>query len=180
MAQDDDEGHEWAPRPANLQMSEMTPVGLGLLARKRAQAQISLGLGARPVAGDHVTEVTAVTAVTPLNDHAVKTGSRQAGKGLQGLKDEREIGVDLAGSGLRAMGHQPGSGKHSMNGVVVDAELPGNGASAPLLDMVIAQDLGLQLRRYGHRYPQDGDVRMAWRRRRGSRRTNREQRRLHQ
>ncbi|MER8970636.1 hypothetical protein NKI25_34460 [Mesorhizobium sp. M0808] len=67
-----------------------------------------------------------------------------------------------------------------MNGVVVDAELPGNGASAPLLEMVIAQDLGLQFKRYGHRYPQDGDVRMAWRRRRGSRRTNGEQQRLHQ
>ncbi|TIU60208.1 MAG: hypothetical protein E5W30_10480, partial [Mesorhizobium sp.] len=56
-------------------------------------------------------------------------------------------------------GTSPYRGKNSMNGVVVDAELPGNGASAPLLDMVIAQDLGLQFRRYGHRCPQDGDVR---------------------
>ncbi|MER8970635.1 hypothetical protein NKI25_34455 [Mesorhizobium sp. M0808] len=88
VAQDDDEGHEWAPRPANLQMSEVAPVRLGLFARKCPQAQISLGLGARPVAGDHVTEMAAVTAVSPLNDHAVKTGSSQAGKGLQGLKDE--------------------------------------------------------------------------------------------
>lgn len=44
----------------DLHLCKVAPIGLGLLSRKGAQAQIGLGLLARLVAGDHMAEVTAV------------------------------------------------------------------------------------------------------------------------
>lgn len=42
------------------------------------------------------------------------------------------------------MRHQPGTGQHALNSMMVDAELVGNGVGSPLLDMVVAQDPSLQ------------------------------------
>jgi hypothetical protein len=104
LTEHDDEGHEGATRPADLQVSEVAPVGLRLFAGKRAQAQIRLGFLTRPVAGDHMAEVTTIATISPLADHRMKSGRRQGWESLKGLENERQIGIDLAGSRLRAMG----------------------------------------------------------------------------
>uniref|UniRef100_UPI00406A1D56 hypothetical protein n=1 Tax=Ensifer canadensis TaxID=555315 RepID=UPI00406A1D56 len=161
LAQHDDEGHEGTTCPTDLHLSKVAPVGLGLLSRKGAQAQIGLGLLARSVAGNHMAEVTAVATISPLADHCVESGCRQGGECLKSLQNERQIGVDLAWPSSRPMRHQPGTGQHALNGMMVDAELVGNGVGPPLLDMVVAQDLSLQFGRYGHRHPLDRDIGMA-------------------
>ena len=57
VAQHHHEGHQRAAGAADLEMAEVAPVDLRLLARQRAQAQVGLGLRARPMAGDEVAEV---------------------------------------------------------------------------------------------------------------------------
>ena len=57
VAQHHHEGHQRAAGAADLQMAEVTPVDLRLLARQRAQAQVGLGGRARAHAGDEVAEV---------------------------------------------------------------------------------------------------------------------------
>lgn len=180
LAEHDDEGHERPSCPTDQHLPEVSPVRLRLFAWKRAQAQIGLRLLARPVASDHMAEVTAVATISSLADHCVESGCRQGGECLQGLQNEGQIGVDLAGAIARAVRDEPGAGQHALNGMMVDAELVGDRVGPPLLDMVVAQDLSLQFGRYGHRYPRDRDIGMARRRRRGSRRTNGEQQRPHQ
>ena len=57
VAEHHDERHQRTARAADLEMAEMSPVDLRLLAGQAAQAQIGLGLRARPMAGDEVAEV---------------------------------------------------------------------------------------------------------------------------
>ena len=136
--QDHDESHQRPSGAADLEMPEVTPVDLGLFAGKRAQPQVSLGLGARPMAGDHMTEVIGVTPVSSLVNHAVEPCGGQGREGLQGLEDEGQIGIDLAGAAWWSVGSQPATSQGEANGVAVDAKLAGDGSRAPLLNMIIA------------------------------------------
>ncbi len=48
------------------------------------------------------------------------------------------------------MGRQPGLSQNAGDDVVMDAELAGDRAAPPLLNMGVAQDLGVQFGGYGH------------------------------
>jgi len=46
--------------------------------------------------------------------------------------------------------HDAGLGEHALDGVAVQVQLAGDGAHAPVLGLVQAQDLRAQFRGYGH------------------------------
>ena len=96
VAQHHDEGHQRAACAADLQMAEVAPVALHLLARQRAQAQIGLGDRTRAHAGDEVAEVLAAAAVATLADHAEQPHGSEFGELGEGLQDERPVHIDPA------------------------------------------------------------------------------------
>ena len=69
---------------------------------------------------------------------------RQRGELAQRLQDEGHVRVDDDGPRRGAGRRQPGLREHAAHGVVMHAQLPGDGAHAPLLDVVAAQDLALR------------------------------------
>ena len=69
---------------------------------------------------------------------------------LQGLEDKRQVWLDLRAAPRRIGSGQAGLGQHSRHRAMVHVQLTRDGADAPFLDMMIAQDLRLKLRRDGH------------------------------
>ena len=110
------------------------------------RAQIGLGLRARAVVRDQVAEVILSAAVTALVHHGIETAGGERRILLQGLAHERQVGIDqrraMRPRGLR----QTGLRQHPVDGGVVHAELPGNGADLPLLDVEVTQDLRFKFR----------------------------------
>ena len=131
-------------------MAEVPPVDLRLLAGQAAQAQIGLGRPPRPVTGDEVAEVVGSATVAALAYHGEQAAGGERGEPLQGLQHEGQVGLDLRAAPRRTGSGQTGLGQHPHHGGMVHVQLAGDGADAPFLDMVIAQDLRLQLRRDGH------------------------------
>ena len=78
VAQHHDERHQRTPRPANLEMAEMSPVHLRLFAGQAAQTQIGLGFRTRPMAGDQVAEMIGAAAIAALVRHRDTGGWRSA------------------------------------------------------------------------------------------------------
>ena len=99
--------------------------------------------------GDEVTEVVGPAFVAPLPGHGVQAARPQRGELLQCLVDEGQIRVD-ARSSHHPDARQPGLAQDALDGAVVHFELARNGARAPSLDMVIAQDLGMKFRGHVH------------------------------
>ena len=77
VAEHHDEGHQRTPRAADLEMAEVAPVDLGLLARQGAQTQIGFGLRTRPMAGDEVAEVIGAAAIAAFAHHRIQAAGRQ-------------------------------------------------------------------------------------------------------
>ena len=124
----------------------MRPVDLGLLAGQGAKAQIRFTRAARPDLCDAVTEVIGCAGVAPCLDHVEQPSGGQCGEALQRLGDERHVGVEHRGaSRAPVLALHPCLPQHPLDGVVVDAELGGDGAHPPVLDEVVAQDLRLEL-----------------------------------
>ena len=71
MAQHHHERHQRTPGAANLQVAEVSPVGLGLFSRQTAQPQIGFGRLPRPVAGDDVAEMVGTATVAALAHHRI-------------------------------------------------------------------------------------------------------------
>ena len=95
VAQHHDERHQRTPGAADLEVAEMTPVHLRLLARQAAQPQIRLGRTARPVQRNEVAEVIGTAAIAALVRHREQAAGGQGGELLQRLADQRQVGVDL-------------------------------------------------------------------------------------
>jgi hypothetical protein len=94
ITQHHDEGHQRPPRAPDLEVAKMAPIHLRLFAGQRPQAQIGLDFCSGSVAGDDVAEMVRTAAITALADHRIKPARGQAGKRLQGLVNERQIGID--------------------------------------------------------------------------------------
>ena len=94
VAQHHDERHQRTPGPADLEMAEVAPVHLRLLARQAAQPQIRLGRTARPVQGNEVAEVIGAAAIAALVRHREQAAGGQGRELLQRLADQRQVGVD--------------------------------------------------------------------------------------
>ena len=95
VAEHHDERHQRTPRAADLEMAEMSPIDLSLLAGQAAQTQIRFDLRTRPMAGDEMAEVIGAAAIASLAHHHVQAACRQRREGLQRLADERRIEVIL-------------------------------------------------------------------------------------
>ena len=171
MAEHHDEGHQRTPCAADLKMAEVTPVHLRLFARQATQTQIGFGFRARPMAGDQVAEVIGAAAIAAFAHHSIQPAGRQRRERLQRLADERQIRVDL-----RSAGGGPILGNPACASTRVAPRCDARATDAamvpmrPLLDVVIAQDLRLDIRRCHHGRVPSG--RVAWSRRRPRRRRN--------
>ena len=142
VAQHQDERHQGAFGAPDGELAEVRPVDLALLARKGAKAQIRFTGPARAQLRDAVTEVVGAAGVAPRLDHVEQPRGGQGGEALQRLGDERPVGVELRGpSPALTLALHAGLAQHPLDGVVVDAELRGDGAHPPVLDEVVAQDL---------------------------------------
>ncbi len=138
------EGRQQPGRAADLHAAEVAPVHLGLLARQGAQAQVGLGGLARPQAADDATEVVGAAGVAALGDHPVQAAGRQGRVLLEGLVDERQVGVHHGRPWLLRHG-DAAAVQHAPHGAVVDAALARDGAHRPLLDEVEPEDALLEV-----------------------------------
>jgi hypothetical protein len=86
---------------------------------------------------------------------ACSSAGRERRELVQGLEDERQVGIDLRASGRRTGCRQTGLGQHPRHGAMVHVQLAGDGPDAPFLDVIVAQDLRLELRQDGHDAPLD-------------------------
>jgi hypothetical protein len=150
VAQHHDESHQRTLGATNEQVAEVTPVHLRLLARECAQAQIRLCSWARAVRGHDVAEVVGAARVAPAAHHGVQPAGGECGELRQGIEHEGQVGLDLAGAQRGWGAHNAGLLEHPFDGVAVQVQLAGDGAHAPALSLVQAQDLRAQLRGYGH------------------------------
>ena len=144
------EGHQRAAGAADLQVAEVSPVDLGLFARQRAQAQVGLGRRARAHLGHQQPEVRGSAHIAALGNHGVQPCRGERGELLQRSQDEGPVRVDPAGSQRRGMHRRTATGEYPPHGITMHVQLPRDGAHAPLLHRVQAQDLRHQVRGYGH------------------------------
>ena len=78
--QDHHKGHQWPLCLSDLDVTKVTPIALTLFTGQGAQAQVSLGWGARAMPGDDVAEVVGATAIASLHDHGVQAAGSQIGE----------------------------------------------------------------------------------------------------
>ena len=128
----------------------MGPVHLRLFARQAAQMQIGFGFRSRPMAGDQVAEMVGAAAIATLARHRKEAAGRQRRERLQRLADEGQIGVNLRRPWRRPDPGKAGLRQHAPHHAVVHMQLTGDGAHRPFLSVVVAQDLGLDVRGNHH------------------------------
>jgi hypothetical protein len=103
------------------------------------------------MAGNEVAEVIRAARIPALAHHGVEAAGRKFWEFLQGLQDEGQIGVNLRGALLRRGLGQPGLLRdHPPHHPVMDVQLCCNGGDRPFFGVIIAQDLGGDIRRRHH------------------------------
>jgi len=145
-------GHQRPAGATDLDMAKVSPVDLALLARQRTQPQVRLGCGSWPIQADQMPEVIRAALVSALARHGMQPAGREVGEFGQGLPDERQIRVDHRGAQLRPMPRQSSLRQHATHGRMMQVELARDGAAAPFLDVIQAQDPGLQFSGDGHEH----------------------------
>jgi hypothetical protein len=138
------EGHQRPYRLADLDLAEVRPVDLALLAGQRLHAQVGLLRPLRTVPRDHMPEVIGAAAVAAFAAHVVETARRQTRVPVQSLEHEGQVRIDLTGA-LRPRLRHALLEQDPADDVVMDAELLGDRADLPLLDVVEPDDLGLEV-----------------------------------
>ena len=116
-------------------------VNIGL-AGQRDDPTVDGPAGLGPQALDDASELVDRTGIAALADHLVDAGGAEAGVLGQGVADERQVGVEGAGSI-----HAGAAGSRLVldggaNRLTVEAELGGDGPDLPVLTVVQAPDLG--------------------------------------
>ena len=143
-AQHHDEGHQRAFGATDREIAEVTPVDLTLFTWQRLQAQVGLGWPTRSQLRDMGAKLTGAAGVAARLGHTEQARGTQGRVLRQRLEDQRVKGVDdrrpPGALGLR----QAGLRQDPVDGRVMDPQLPGDGIHTPLLDEVIAQDLGFE------------------------------------
>ena len=124
-------------------------VNIGL-AGQRDDAPVDGPAGLGPQALDDASELVDRTGIAALADHLVDAGGAEAGVLGQGVADERQIGVEGAGSIHAAAAGSRLVVDGGANRLTVEAELGRDGPELPVLAVVQAPDLGA-LRGRDHR-----------------------------
>ena len=152
VAQHHDERHQGAFGAPDGELAEVRPVDLALLARQGAKSQIRFARAMGAQLRDAVAEVVGSAGVAPCLDHVEQPSGGQGREPLQRLGDERHVGVKLRGpSPALTLALYACLAQRPLDGVVVDAELGGDGAHPPAPDEVIAQNLRPELVADRHR-----------------------------
>ena len=146
VAEHQHERHQRALCTADGELAEVGPVDLRLLTGQGAKAKIRLTRATRTELRDAVAEVVGSAGVASRLDHVEQPCGGQRGEALKRFGDELHIRVKLRGaSRTLALALDPCLAQHPLDGGVMDAELAGDGAHAPVLDEVVAQDLRSEL-----------------------------------
>ncbi len=95
-----------------------------------------------------MTEVIGIAGVAAFLDPDVQPPGRQGRKLRQGLADEGQVGVDVGRPRRDTGAWQTRLRQHAPDGAMMDAQLAGDGADAPALGMVVAQNLRLRVSGY--------------------------------
>jgi hypothetical protein len=152
VAEHHDERPEGASGSADLQLAEVRPVHLGLLAGQRVQPLKRLGGLLRTQTTNDPAQVVGTTRVAPLLDHREDPTGGQLRVLPQLLDDEGHGRVHHRRPRGDHLGVDARLSKHALNRGVMEAELRGDGANRPLFAVVEAHDLRLGL--VGdHRHP---------------------------
>ena len=138
------EGGETAAGTADDDFSEMSPVGLRLLAGEGAETQKSFSVGGTQF-GHHATELGHTAGVAAGTNHLEEAGGAQARILLQGLAEEVEVGIGeaIAEAGMTA--EAIGIERRAYR-LGVQAQLGRNGPDLPMLgvkEMADVSDLFL-------------------------------------
>lgn len=154
----DDEEPESALPAGHGHFADVGPVDLRLLAGKRLGTQVHLAPWLGPDLGHVLPQRANRAGVAALGDHVVQPGGAQPRVAGQHLGDEGTVWVDEPRPRL-GLGTRLPEPENAPDHVRVDAELGGDGADPPVLRVVQAEDLRLDLRRR-HRPAR----RLSWRR----------------
>jgi hypothetical protein len=93
---------------------------------------------------DEMTEVIGAPTVAAFTHHGIETAGGERGEFLEGREDKRQVRLDLAAARRRIGSGQAGLGQHPHHRAMVHVQLTRDRADAPLLDVMIAQDLRFQ------------------------------------
>ena len=131
-------------------MAKMSPVDLGFVHRAASAGE---GMP-RPPAGAGAARQRSGSDRSRRGNRARapsrRAGWRSASGTSTGITDERHEGVRHRPAGMVQDAGQSGLDQHPRHSGVMHPQLLGDRTDRPFLDMVIAQDLSLQIRGYGH------------------------------
>ena len=142
VAEDHDESGNGASAVSDADLAEGAPVDLRRLAGQGDDPTVDGPAGLGPQALDDASELVDRTGIAALADHLVDAGGAEAGVLGQGVADERQVGVEGAGSI-----HAGAAGSRLVldggaNRLTVEAELGRDGPDLPVLAVVQAPGLG--------------------------------------
>jgi hypothetical protein len=136
------------------ELADVGPVDLGHLPRQRLGQEVGRPPGPGPDERDVLAQRPHRSEEAALSDHVVEPGREQLRIPVERLVDERTIGVDDARAKVRgrARGAEP---EHPPDLVRVGLELGRDRADRPVLGVVQAHDLRLELGGALHRTPRN-------------------------
>ena len=115
-----------------------------LFTRKCSKSQIRLTGPTRSKLGDAVAEVIGSAGIAACLGHVEQPCGGQGRKLLQDVGDERDERVEHGGaSWALAFTLDASLAQHALDGGVMDTQLSGDGAHAPVLGEEVAQNLRL-------------------------------------
>ncbi len=132
---------------SDANLAEGAPVDLRGLAGEGDDPTVDGPAGLGPQALDDASELVDGTGIAALADHLVDAGGAQAGVLGEGVADERQVGVEGAGSIQAGAAGSRLALDGGADRLTVEAELGRDGPELPVLAVVQPPDLGALLGR---------------------------------
>src|SRR5206468_11136101 len=145
--QDERETGEDPGGRAHPDRPEVAPVDLRLLASERVEPQVRLGPRGRAHRADVALHLDGRAGITPVAHHGPQPRGAQARVLFERRRDERLVRIERARPNLRAVPDEALALDGAPDGVVMHAELRGDGVEPPVLGVEEPADLRVQLRR---------------------------------
>src|SRR5664279_2683310 len=132
-------------------MAKVPPVNLSDFAWCAREAQIGFDCASRSMHRDNVSKMIGTSAVAAFAHHRVEAASGQRWKALQCLEHERYVRVGFGNSCRALCRRHARATQHSLHRSMMNLELARNRADPPLFNVIIAQNLCFEFRRYTHK-----------------------------